>query len=82
MPEYTKSKGLSNREEEHYKHYKIRSFISFSSIIEVNDRIVENPQLLIDKPDEAGYLAVFQMNRMHGPGLVNDMLENLNTVGP
>ena len=43
--------------------YKVRSFVSNAYLIEMNQRIVQNPQLLVSKTEGDGYIAIFQVNR-------------------
>ena len=47
------------------KVYKIRSFVKRAGLIEVNERLKENPQLLVEKPESDGFLAImmFKLNR-------------------
>ena len=43
--------------------YKVRSFVSNAYLIEMNQRIVQNPQLLASKTEGDGYIAIFQVKR-------------------
>ena len=47
------------------KLYKPRAFLNNAKIIEINERIIENPELLITEPESAGYICIFMLNRDH-----------------
>ena len=46
------------------KVYKVRSFLRGAKLIEVNERIVENIQLLIDKPESDGFLGIVMLKQL------------------
>ena len=43
------------------KIYKIRSFVKNAKMIEFNTRLSTNIELLINKPEEEGYLAILML---------------------
>ncbi|TNV75928.1 hypothetical protein FGO68_gene1826 [Halteria grandinella] len=45
------------------KVYKVRSFVGNAYLIEMNQRVVQNPQLLAQKCESDGYLGIFIVKR-------------------
>ena len=43
------------------KIYKIRSFVKNAKLIEFNARLASNVDLLVNRPEEEGYLAIFML---------------------
>ena len=43
------------------KIFKIRSFVRNAKMIEFNTRLTTNIELLINKPEEEGYLAILML---------------------
>ena len=48
-------------DENKYKHYKIRGFLENAKIIETNSKIIADPQMLVQKSESDGFLAIIQL---------------------
>ena len=64
------------------KRYVVRAFVDQAKVIELNERITVDPMILINNPEEDGYLAVIQMNYTENGGAINNAMTRLNAHGP
>ena len=81
-------KTLAEPPKHETKLYKVRSFLDNAKIVELNERVIENPVLFTEKPESDGFLAIFQLDNPRDDdeeprGTVEEeFLKNANRFGP
>ena len=63
------------------KVYKIRSFVKNAKMIEFNERLRSNIDLLVNKPEEEGYLAILMLPIVGGTSPDNNALVTAHIHG-